>query len=59
MILLGFFYGRDEDLLVVKLDNIFIGRRKILVNVPRFQRKQSFKPGEPGRRKEWGKQHTF
>lgn len=33
-----FFEVRDEDNLEVKLDNIIIVRRKIFINVMRFQR---------------------
>ncbi|CAK8543276.1 unnamed protein product [Lathyrus sativus] len=54
-----FFYVKDEDLLAVKLNNIFIDRKKMFVNVLRFQRKQHVKPGEARRRKDWGKQLMF
>lgn len=33
-----FFYVKDKALLTTKLDNIFIGSRKLYVNIPRFQR---------------------
>lgn len=33
------FNVRDEDLLAIKLDNIFIGNRNIFANLPRFRRR--------------------
>ena len=36
-----FFDVRDENILAINLDNIFIGRRNIFTNLPRFQRRNS------------------
>lgn len=60
-----FFDVRDEDLLTIKLDNIFIGRRKIFANLPRFQRRhpqrvrRSVEDLEVGRKIERGKKTSF
>lgn len=48
-----FFDVSDVDMLAIKLDNIFLGKQKLFVNLPRFQRPQQdvmgfSKPSELG-----------